>query len=705
MKKLVLCLLILSLSLSIVACGEKVTEPELTSTYVISNWSTLPDSITNISQCVLSGEQILMCCEDGTDEETPESYIASIHTDGSGFSRLPLSLPAPEKLLDIAPDTRSGLWGLCETPNGEEAATYTLLHFDSSLSQTTEIPLNGILEKGDALHPYAEARLNSDYDGNLCITIKYGKTFCFFFDQEGKYLFSLSDAGNLLTVINTGSGQFAVCVRDGMEHFLLPVDLEKQAWGKKMKIGTVNNLFDGSGDKICYLYDSSSFYECGTDFEDKELLFRWADLGLASGDSHVCTLGDGRFAVLSSSFSQTMLNSYEYCVVEPGEDNRTVLTMVSLQPEYSILDAIAQFNKSNRDYRVELRAISPMDENVSDADWSNALMKLNTEMISGKIPDIIDLNHLPVEPYLNQGLIEDLYPYLKNDPNIQEEDYFDHAFDAFSIHGKLPYVTNSALVLTMFADAGAVGTERGWTLDEFAAFKSRGEDIVERVPGRYFLQRLLCADNRFVDWSTGECRFDSPEFIQLLELSKMAESGQETSYGELNEATSCFFVNAASIFDIARYNAQFGGNTNPIGYPGQGKVIHVLSPSNRIGISSTGEHKDGAWAFARIFLEAKLQESGGFFPLRKASFDKIVQAAVKGQSMWAGQLYYGKIQDEDIALAREVLNTAAYSLDNTDGLTDLILSSAAAYFAGDKAAQEVAADIQQKATIYVNEHR
>lgn len=171
-----------------------------------------------------------------------------------------------------------------------------------------------------------------------------------------------------------------------MEHFLLPVDLEKQAWGKKMKIGTVNNLFDGSGDKICYLYDSSSFYECGTDFEDKELLFRWADLGLASGDSHVCTLGDGRFAVLSSSFSQTMLNSYEYCVVEPGEDNRTVLTMVSLQPEYSILDAIAQFNKSNRDYRVELRAIFPMDESVSDADWNNALMKLNTEMISGKTP-------------------------------------------------------------------------------------------------------------------------------------------------------------------------------------------------------------------------------------------------------------------------------------------------------------------------------
>ena len=40
-----------------------------------------------------------------------------------------------------------------------------------------------------------------------------------------------------------------------------------------------------------------------------------------------------------------------------------------------------------------------------------------------------------------------------------------------------------------------------------------------------FLEVLLAADSQFVNWETGECRFDSEDFALLLELCKsMLES-------------------------------------------------------------------------------------------------------------------------------------------------------------------------------------
>lgn len=42
------------------------------------------------------------------------------------------------------------------------------------------------------------------------------------------------------------------------------------------------------------------------------------------------------------------------------------------------------------------------------------------ELISGKVPDIVDLNHMPVKAYYSKGDLENLDPYLKDDPDIKK---------------------------------------------------------------------------------------------------------------------------------------------------------------------------------------------------------------------------------------------------------------------------------------------
>lgn len=709
MKKIILYLLILLTSLSVTGCGKTVESKMEETGYILTSYMALPDTITNISGSFLEENKLFLCCWEETDEENSAYYIATLNTDGSSFEKLPLDLGNAIPL-DIAPDGQGGLWCLYVTFYEDESSSYTLCRYDGSGRIAAELPLSGLMEEADALR-YAGRMLylNADGKGNLCVTVKNARTYCFLFDSEGKFIFSLKDSGNPMTTITTAEGQFAVCSsKDGGSTFsLLPIDMDKQDWEESIELGTVDKVFNGANDIGYYLYGASEFYACDLKAQTRNKLFIWSNLGLSSGDTHVFPLSDGRFAVVAGSFSQTQLLSYEFCVVEPGEDERTVLTMLSLSPDDSIREAVALFNKSNSEFKVELTSYNSLYQGASASDWNNAVMKLNTELISGKIPDLIDLNGLPADAYSRQGLLEDLYPYLQADPSINMDDYYDNVFDALSIDGKLPYVTSSIRIFTMFADTNVVGTKRGWTVDEFSELKNNGKIIVEGLEPSRFLQMLVTADTQFVDWETGECSFDSEEFVSLLELCKsMSDSEESAQFTSEDSQANCMYAPLFSALFVAQNNARLSGNANPIGFPNStGEVMHIMDTANKIGFSSSCEHKDGAWAFVRSFLEPHLQESGISFPFLKSSFEKVTDAAVKGNTIWRGGMYNGEIREEDIELAREILGSTNYCGNSDQGLVNLIVEIADSYFNGDKTAQEVSIDIQQRAKLYIGEQR
>ena len=66
---------------------------------------------------------------------------------------------------------------------------------------------------------------------------------------------------------------------------------------------------------------------------------------------------------------------------------------------------------------------------------------------------------------------------------------------------------------------------------------------------------------------------------------------------------------------------------------------------------------------------------------------------------------YGKLTEEDISLTRRLLNAAACALSPGDALSELIDAGAAAFFRGDKTAEDAAREIQMKAALYVGEHQ
>lgn len=80
------------------------------------------------------------------------------------------------------------------------------------------------------------------------------------------------------------------------------------------------------------------------------------------------------------------------------------LTIYSLADNSTVRQAVAQFQSDHPEVRVEMRAASENGGTVTD----EMIQGLNTELLSGKGADVLILDGLPVDAYVEKGVLMDL---------------------------------------------------------------------------------------------------------------------------------------------------------------------------------------------------------------------------------------------------------------------------------------------------------
>lgn len=686
--------------LGMTACGKETDSGKSDTSYVASYYD-IPDTVTGISRLLMKDNVAYMCCS----EANGGSCLASMTVDDGKFQKLPLDMEASASLLDFAFDPKDDIWAIGTDNEGG----YFLHKFDKSGREVQTVELTEILGPSDASSLERELFMSIDAQGNICVAEKGGSTTVYLFDKEGRFLFSLNYEGTLMTTITTAQGRIGVCATaaDRMNYDLLYVDMNNRDWDEdRIFLGATAGLYGGSSNNF-YRFDSASLYGYPAGSQEGRQIFGWTDVGLGASDVHLGELSDGRFLVLAASPDQTAALSYEMAVLSRGVDERIALSMVSLTAGPGVVQAVSDFNKTNSRYRIELTEYFPYEQDVPDEEWDSAVLNLNTRIISGDMPDILDMSSLPVQIYHNKGLLEDLYPYMENDPDIHMDDYFENVFKAISMDGKLPYITDGAGVSTMLADAEFMKDRTGWTLQDLEELVNTcGADSVSNLSGAFFLKIMLQTDDSFVDWTSGKCSFDSPEFIKLLEFAGKIQEDSQKGLGEEADGTSAAAYQAVlSIFHISRYRDYFHGNLKLLGLPGGNGGYHAIIPEVKIGISSAGNRKDGAWEFVRTLLSEEHQKSCSMLPVHMGAFDSVMQAAIDGNSVWAWVYEEGKATAEDAELTKQLLSSADYAANDNQTLETIILEEARAYFSGEKDVKEAAETIQSRASLYINEQK
>lgn len=539
------------------------------------------------------------------------------------------------------------------------------------------------------------------------------------------------------------------------------IDFEKQAWGTEYLLPTsAYNIYPGGGDYLFYYEINDAIFGWRNDApagtESGERLFSWIEADINSDNiTSFYFLPDGRVAALTREWKETgdesVLDIGAVVMTATPRDQlpeKTTLTYATLYLDYSNRSRIIDFNKTNEKYRIEVKDYSQYN---TGTDSSAGLQKLNTEIIAGVVPDILSTDSIPLKQYAAKGVLEDLWPFIDNDPDLGRDKLMTKPFEADQLGGKLYEVFPSFSIQTVIGPKNIVGDRMSWTLQDLQDALAKmpegcaifGEEDTKEGMLNYILSMNM---ENFVNWDTGDCSFDSDTFKSLLAFCNTFAT--EFSYENVDWETwedsdtriltgkQMLTQGYLSSFDwgIQRYTALFQDGMSYIGFPMEdGSVGSSFNISSGYAISTTCKDKDGAWSFVRQVLlptgEERMYYSG--FSVNKADFDAAVEKAMTPEyytdengdpmldengepiitnlgGLWLNDgteipfhLPTQAEMDQFMALYNAI--TTIYRYDTN--IYEIVNEVAGSYFAGDRSLEDAASLIQNRVKIYVGESK
>ena len=567
------------------------------------------------------------------------------------------------------------------------------------------------------------------------------------FDRDGNFLKMLSSEGEdslqgvYLYPIANGK-VIAFRMEDDGAVYLGYADMETGKMTDKTKIPGASydfSVYPGNENYEVFLVNSYGVYGYNIGDSDKTQLMNFVDSDLDSyGLYNLITINDQEFFATYDD-----QENYETCIgrfskVDPKDiKDKKVITLACADLDWDIRNSVVKFNKSNEEYRITIQDYASLYN--SESDYEAGITRLNTDIASGKVPDILVINDsMPVESYISKGLFEDLKPYIEKDEELDITNYMPNVLEAYSVDGKLYRLVPYYTINTLIAKTSDVGQERGWTVqdvNELMSTKPEDAMFLNYVDRRTML--LYCmssAGNQYVDWENGTCSFDTDSFIEMLDfLKQFPETIGDDMYTDeywenydsmWREGKVVAMMYNVSGFRDYQYVQQgtFGEPVTMIGYPTGNGDGSAIMPALQMAMSAKSSCKEGAWQFLRYYLTDEYQDAIPYgLPLSIKKLDSMGEEAMKkptytdenGNEVESEDYYYlggveipiNPMTKEEVENFKKTLYSFNQVYNYDDNLIQIIEEEAAAFFNGQKSAKDVAAIIQSRVKIYVNENR
>ena len=620
-KRLATVLLAAILLLGLTACGEKgatdrinwVTAPAYTAEEIA-----LPVETGDLTGCCTDGTYMYILADEKVEKEV-HSVLCRVllangtaeEMDGYQPSNIPENTAVSRLGPVLAPDGTLWLYeiwyvssyDLPEDFDGETDVKGKYLDYREEFHHLRQLdPVTGqqksLVDLSDAVRALAAedsldgAGVAVDGGGNVYFAWNGGIAVL---DKEGTCLFTLEaelpravygSAGGRLVLLPDGTVAALVLLPNGKRE-VRTIDAAAGNWGEASYSvpNDITVVYGGQGMCLfCYIRDSVLY-----GVEDGEMLpqrlLPLADTGLDGYSGMTCfaLLDEGRAALLTCqipSSGEVYDSRLQLALLSPTSrlpgDGKLRLIYGDIGVKSYTKYRIEQFNKASDTHYIEYRdysegAMETADTNNYTAIREAAYLRLAAEIAAGRAPDIMS-SSLPLDVYARAGYLEDLWPWIDSDPEISRDGLMSHVLECASIDGKLYTIGNSFTIETAVVSRSAAGDRNGWSLEEMQATYGGTMPAIYGGSAAWLtaynadatLRTLLYMDlDRYVDWDTGTCRFNSEDFRDLLCLCASAGTEElvyENDYPPLweGEPTLCQ-VTLSNIRDLAAWDVAFGG--------------------------------------------------------------------------------------------------------------------------------------------------
>lgn len=475
------------------------------------------------------------------------------------------------------------------------------------------------------------------------------------------------------------------------------------------------------------------------------------NLSMLSNPSYAITdmmeLEENVFLIL---FANSKLIRFTYDPDIPSVPEN-MMTVYSLREDENIRQVISLYQMEHPDVFVSYQVGMGEGDSVTRED---AIKKLNTELMAGEGPDLLVMDDLPLDSYVDKGMLLDLTDYLAQ--YSAKEPLFDNVIEALKRGGKA-YVAPATFGIPKIV-AKAEGAENMTDLPHVAEVVEKlreeypGEDIIGISGGKGILKRF--AATSAPRWVTAEGVIDRDMIGEYLEQCKrildaqldgldneikdyydgwvvrMEElwgiPGDENDHpiylemmeyiGGMQQIMAGWTDSQYDYVQIASIDRTEGLENTKI-MPIQGACSQVFKPQTMLGISAASGQAQEAKGFMDAFLSADVQSLYDGLPLNKKAFD--IQFTPKEDYLgengeygsWSTSDGDGMVieytsywpSDEQIASFKaelEALNTA-YVPDKM--LEKAVFDQGVIYMRGEQSLDEALDEIERAVAIYMAE--
>lgn len=548
------------------------------------------------------------------------------------------------------------------------------------------------------------------------------------------WIYSFDDSGMIKTE-TMFSGYVKQFVEIDGELYALGYSYNEDDHSDRMSFIPVNNIIKGSNDQIVlppescfepesaisidggssvFIYEYPFVYYCNYDTGDERIISDFTSCPCPYSpyrSVNVNEVGDILYVGLDSILNQPAFCTATHSDTDPNEGKtRLTIAGVGIKNDAVIANMVKMFNMNSDEYLIDIIDYSGSVSSDSDEYYENLEYYYSTFIddiryshLSEGAPDIIvDVwDAFPFDEISGDEFLVELSEYVNSETTLSPIPWYedlcsDSVYEVFpAYHISLLAVDNT---LRKIDDCDTVNYSEYDHLSQDYGFN--GLSLIGMTKTDYLAYIVQLRSEFFFDTDTNKVRFDSSEFVDLLEWVNHTIYDDDSHYSSVGNGafgtTETVVHQEVLIYDIGTLS---GRDYSLIGFPTEESNLVAAIPQYIFAITSDCECPDIAWDFI----------SSAFSPRYQEIYSRINFVVAGDVSDSMCEQSFADIEDESyreqlLARTDTLLNSVNCIYYPNNDLRDIIIEEAGSYFYGNISAEVVADRIQNRASLIMAEY-